>query len=213
MSTGPGRTTRLRHLGLGPHRASAYFVITVLTLSVAGVWYLWPQKPETRIVCVAAADLPAYDQITRADIHLAAVQSDQVPTDATADPASLVERYTLAGEQRDQPFDPGDLGPRLASGALTAQVIVGLPMLRSDIDGGAIERGDRIDLLLSSTAAQNPRSEILPGATVLDVKSDGRRTRQVVVVCAFAQRYENTLLAAGGTARIFVALVPSLSSR
>jgi Flp pilus assembly protein CpaB len=184
----------------------------VLTLSAAGVWSLWPQAVATRVVCVAATDLPAYHEITNADIRLAVLRSDQVPENTTADPTDLLGRYTVVTTMRDEPFDPEDLGPRLAPGALTAQVIVGFSVPSTDIVGESLQRGDRIDILLSSTSAISPRTGILSGVTVLNIRSDDGQAGQVVVVCAFARRNEATLLAAYGTARILIALVPPSDS-
>ena len=72
----------------------------------------------------------------------------------------------------------------------------------ADIGGGTLERADRVRILLSSTSSAEPRSGVIE-ATVLDVKPGGGQPGQFVVICAFAAGDEGTLLAAGGTARIF----------
>jgi hypothetical protein len=209
MTTGQGSAARLAW-HRRPHRASTYFLLIVLVFSTGGVLYLWQRAEQTRIVCVAAAGLPAYHQITRTDIRETVVRSNQVPSHATADPGTLIGRYTLTAIQHGQPFDLGALGPRLPAGALTGQLVVGLPASISDVDGGQITRGDRVDILLASTTAMSPRDGVLPGAVVLDLKRD-THTGEYVLVCAFAAKYESVLLTTGGTARIFVALVPPRS--
>lgn len=193
-----------------PYRASVYFLLGVVALTAAGVWYLWPRTQVNHIVYAAVTDVPAYHQITAANIQKKEVPSGQAPGHTTANPDDLIGRYTLVATSRGQPFDLDELGPRLTPGILAAQIVVGLQATIADVDGGTIARGDHIDVLLSSTATQNPRDGVLPGALVLDMKPG--QPGQVVLVCAFPEKYENVLLAAGGTARIFVALIPRVSS-
>lgn len=191
-----------------PRRASTYFLIGVLAACAIGGWYLWQRGLTTRTVCVATADLPAYDQITPADVRKAELPSDEIPSQAVADPSELVGRYTLAAARRYRPIDLAELGPRLPSGTLAQQLVVGLPVSISEIAGGAVAPGDRVDILLSSTAASSPRNGVLRRVLVLDVKSGGNQPGQFVIVCAIPEMDEDTLLAAGGTARIFIARVP-----
>jgi hypothetical protein len=72
-------------------------------------------------------------------------------------------------------------------------------------------RGDRIRILLSSTAAEKPRNGIVR-AIVLDVKPDGNEPGRYVVVCAFPEADEAILLTNGGTARISLVRLPPASS-
>jgi flagella basal body P-ring formation protein FlgA len=108
----------------------------VLLVCATGWWFLWPRGLAKRNVCVAIANLPAYDQITAADVRKTEVPSDDVPSQATTDPSDLVGRYTLAAVQRDRPFDLAGLGPKLPVGALAQRLIVGLPASILDIASG-----------------------------------------------------------------------------
>lgn len=189
------------------HRASTYFLIGVLLVCALGGWYLWYRGLAVRTVYVAARDLPTYHQITAADVQKSNVRSDQVPSQATAHMSDLVGGYTLVPVQRGRALSLNELGPKLPVGTLAKQLVVGLPASVSDIGGGAVARGDRVDILLSSTAANHARNGVLRGAVVLDVKPIGKQPSQFVIVCAFPASDEKILLAAGGTARIFVARV------
>jgi Flp pilus assembly protein CpaB len=189
------------------HRASTYFLVGVLAICAAGGWYLWQRGLATRIVCVATADMPAYHQITMADVQRTEVPLSAIPSRATADPEDLVGRYTLVPARRGRPLDLADLGPRLPAGALSQQLVIGLPVSISDLADGAVVRGDRVDILLSSTAAASPRNGVLRRVLVLNVKSGGMQPGHFLIVCAIPDSEEYLLLLAGGTARIFVARV------
>jgi Flp pilus assembly protein CpaB len=192
------------------HHASAYFLLFVMVLTASGGVYLWLQSRHTRVVWIATVDLAPYHQITRSDMRQVEVRSEHVPAGAAVrGPNSLIGRYPLAAVDRGQPFTLGRLGPPLPAGALAGHLVVGLQVSFSDIEGGTLSRGDRVDILLSSTAPQRPRSGVLGGAIVLDVKRDHHRAGQFTVVCAFQERYESVLLDTGGTARIFIVLDPA----
>src|SRR6266487_831716 len=167
MSSGQGRS--VTPAWRRSRRASTYFLIGILVVSAAGAGYLWRRSLATRLVCVAAADLPAYQQITAADIHTAEVRADDVPAQAAASPRSLIGRYTLAAVQRGQPFDLAELGPRLPAGILRQKLVVGLPASAAVIADGTVTLGARVDILLSSSAPAGTRSGVLRRALVLNV--------------------------------------------
>jgi Flp pilus assembly protein CpaB len=202
-----GSGVRIDALGLRrPRRASTYFLLGVVLVCIGGGVYLW-WGVGSREIYAAAVDLPAYHQITQADVRLTPVRSSDVPPDATADRDDLIGHYTLSEVRQDRPFHVDQLGPELTAGALNGQRIAALTASATEVGGGILRRGDRVDVLLSSTASvENPRNGILRQVLILDLRSDDK---QAVLVLALSTGDEETLLTAGGTARIFVARVAS----
>jgi Flp pilus assembly protein CpaB len=183
-------------------RGSTYFLVGVLVVSAGVGACLWRRNAISQEVYVATTDLPAYRQITTAEVKAVEMPSREVPEGAVTDLAGLLGRYTLGPAMGGKPLTLDGLGPQLPSAALAGQVIVGLAATTADIAGGALDRADRIRLLLSSTSTDQPRSGVI-AALVLDVKPAGGESGRFVVVCAFAEADQGILLAVGGTARIF----------
>jgi hypothetical protein len=196
-----------------PRPASIYFLIMVLAACATGGWYLWHRELITRTLCVATTEIPPYHQITMADVRKIVVSAKSTPAGSTGDPDALIGRYALAAVPQNHVFLRSNLGPRLRSGALARQLIVGLPATPADLAAGAVAPGDRVDILLSSTAVNDPRDGVLQGALVLDVKPDSKQPTQFVIVCAITERDEGILLTVGGTAHIFIAIFSPNNNR
>lgn len=128
-------------------RASRAAMVVVGVLALFGVGYLTVTSG-TEEVYVAAVDLPAYRQLTQADMRMLAVNRRDVPDDAVRDRNALIGRYTLSATDADRPFHTGSLGPRLPRRAIQS-AIVALPATPETTLGGRLARGDRVDVLLS----------------------------------------------------------------
>jgi Flp pilus assembly protein CpaB len=187
-------------------------VLAVLSACALGAGYLWFHSTRTRAVQVAAADLPAFHQITSADLSVTAVPLEEVPSRATSSSTALVGRYTLTPTRRGRPYNLDNLGPRLPANALADRVVISLATTTTDVGDGLVARGDTVDILLSSTSTDHPRSGLLRQVLVLDVRPDAKRPDQVAVVCAVGRSDEMSLLDAGGTARLFIVRVTPSSS-
>jgi hypothetical protein len=65
-----------------------------------------------------------------------------------------------------------------------------------------------VNLLLSSTEAEDPRNSILRDVVVLDVKPLVGKPGEYAVVYAVQRDDESDLLTAGGTAKLFIMRSP-----
>ena len=153
-------------------RVSRVILILVALATVAGLSYL-TFTSGTEGVYVAAVDLPAYHQLTQADIRLMPVDRLQVPSGAVheSDRDTLLGRYITTAVRQDRPLQINLVGPRLPIGAIESS-IVALPWNSETSMGGRLARGDRIDILLSpNEPPQDPPTSALriPGALVLDL--------------------------------------------
>lgn len=122
-------------------------MILVGILALLGVGYLTITSG-TEEIYVAAGDLPAYRQLTQADVRRLAVNRRDVPDDAVRDRNALIGCFTLTATDADQPFRTGSLGPRLPARSIKPAVIA-LPATPESTLGGRLARGDRVDVLLS----------------------------------------------------------------
>lgn len=180
-------------------------------LGVAGAGYLWWRDSERLQVWVASADLPAYRQLSRADVRLAWVRTGALPRDPLAKDAVVLGRYSLATVARGKALSVADVGPALSVGSLRGRSVVSLSASTADIGGALIARGGRINVLLSSTASEEPRNGVLNDAIVLDVRPLGKQPDAYVVVLGVPASSESVLLAAGGTAKMFFVRADSAS--
>jgi hypothetical protein len=197
---GAGRPRRIRR----PLRASTYFWLLVLLACAGGGIYLW-RGIGTREVYGADIDLPAYHQIAQSDVRKIRLRSTDVPNHATDNRNDLIGRYTLGEVRQDRPFETDNLGPILTGVELSKLRIVGLPASAADTNGGTLARGDRIDILLSSTAVNGgAHSATLSGVVVIDVRPDDNQSGKFVLMSGLSVADEAKLLSAGGTARIFI---------
>jgi Flp pilus assembly protein CpaB len=158
---------RVRSAGIrrtNPIRASRAAAILVGVAALAGAGYL-TFTSGTEDVYVAAASLPAYHQITSADVRKRAVARRDVPQDAARDHATLLGRYTLTAMPADRSFQTTQLGPRLPDRAIPA-AIVALPSTPETTLGGRLDRGDRVDILWSRNEMSDQPN---PGKQVNDV--------------------------------------------
>ncbi|MGH8614771.1 MAG: SAF domain-containing protein [Gammaproteobacteria bacterium] len=185
-----------------PIRVSHAIFIVVALIAAGGVAYLnFTSGAEE--VYVADVDLPAYHQITERDVEIKPVDRHQLPADAVRDRDTLLGRYTLASIRQDQPFQSGQLGPRLPD-AIIDKPIVALPWSPETTIGGRLARGDRVDILLSSNniGAQAAGSK-LTNVLVLDV-IDGKNAAVIVAISASSI---GELAAARGSSTIVVVRV------
>jgi Flp pilus assembly protein CpaB len=177
-----------------PIRLSRAAMIVVAVLALAGVGYLTITSG-TEEVYVAAADLPAYRQLTQADVRVHTVNQRDVPDDAVRDRNALIGRYTLTAAEADRPFRTGSLGPRLPARAIQSAVVA-LPATPETSLGGRLARGDRVDVLLSRE--DEPAAEVrLADVLVLDIVNSA-------IVVATTPRDAATFATARGSSTIVV---------
>lgn len=177
-----------------PIRASRTAMIVVGVFALLGVGYLTVTSGTTDVY-VAAEDLPAYRQLTQADVRVLAVNRRDVPDDAAHDRNALIGRYTLTATDADRPFRTGQLGPRLAPRAIRSAVVA-LPATPETTLGERLARGDRVDVLMSSK--DEPATELrLTDVLVLDIVNSA-------VVVATTPSDAGTFAAARGSSAIVV---------
>ena len=119
----------------------------------------------TEVVYVANRDLPAYHQITQEDVRRFPVDRGQIPDDAVRDRDVLLNRYTLVATLQDHPFRKGQLGPKLAPNSLSTPIFALAANGQTTI-AGRLARGDRVDVIASSSSRPNIR---LTQVLVVDV--------------------------------------------
>jgi len=164
-------------------------------------------------VYAAAADLPAFHQITQLDIRTVPVRGSVPPAGTTADRNDLLGKYTLVALAQDELVRLDHLGPVLRSGALDGMRVASLPLAPANSASGVVALGDRVDVILSSTATTgSPRSGVLREVLVLDLRSAGAASEPVILIAAVPPSDESTLTAAGGTARFFLVRVSPYAS-
>lgn len=183
-----------------PFRASTYFLVIAVFLSVAGALYLW-KGAGTRYVYTATQDLPAYHQITELDVRRTAVRSAEAPTNAAAHRETLLGRYTLVAVNQDAPFDTSRLGPLLPRGRLTKARILAVGASPSNVIGGRLARGDLVNILLAQRHSNATQGGRLPRVLVLDVPTGAEDPAQNVVILAISASNEDAFLAGAGDAR------------
>lgn len=187
-----------------PSRASAYFLGVLLVLTAAGALYLWRGVAPVPVY-TAARDLPAYHQVREQDLRRDDVRPSELPDQVFTVREALLGRYTLSALRQDAPFDSAKMGPILPTPALDGEHVVGLPGSRSDVLGGRLARGDRVDLLLSPREAGEPPGARLRNLLVLDVRRPLGADALWVVVVAVPPTVERALLrSAGRTRALFV---------
>jgi Flp pilus assembly protein CpaB len=172
-------------------------MIVVAVAALIGIGYL-TFTTGTEDVYVAAMDLPAYHQITQADLRVWPVQRHDVPDGAVRSRDALLARYTLTAMRAERPFQLTALGPRLPERSIVS-AMVALPSTPETTLGGRLARGDRVDVVLSP----NDHSGVgqrLTDVLVLDV-IDGANAAVVVTV---DQPAALTLAAARGSSTITV---------
>lgn len=185
-------------------RASTYFLIGVAALSAGGTFYLWNRQEAKRTAFVAGTDLSPYHQLQAGDFRKTLVPGARLRERRATEPSQLAGRYVVTTVRQGQVISLNDLGPALPADTLRDRRLVALPATTADLGGGLVSRGDRVDLLLSSTQAESPRNAILHDVVVLDAKPTADRPGTYTVIYAVRRTDEPALLTAGGTARVFI---------
>jgi hypothetical protein len=202
VSTPPLLTFARRKLG-APRRASRYFWLVVVLLSASSTLYLW-KGADTVEVYAASVDLPAFHQLEDGDLQPLRLRDTGRQADVVRTNTKITGRYTLTKINSGAPLPGNRLGPALPRGELAGYQIASLPIATSDLANEAISRGDRADIILSSTATDGtPRNGALRRVLVLDVQTKGTDPANTVLVAALSPADASTLMNAGGTARIF----------
>jgi Flp pilus assembly protein CpaB len=145
-------------------------------------------------IYVATRDLPAFHQITQADVRKERVPQDNVPLDALRDRDGLLGRYMLKPLAQDRPFRKSVVGPLLKPDELHGLSFVAIEASPESTLGGRLARGDRVDVLLSATDADSP-SVGLRDVLVVEV------AREAVVI-AVTPADSKALLKARGTSKV-----------
>jgi hypothetical protein len=184
-------------------RVSRLILLVVALITVAGVLYL-TLTSGTEEVYMAAVDLPAYHQLTQADLRPMAVDRRTIPPGAVTerDRDTLLGRYTTTALRQDRPLQLDMVGPRLPIDAIESS-IVALPWNPETSMGGRLARGDRVDILLSPNGpAQGPiLGRRIAGVLVLDLV-DGPNAS---VIVAMTQADVDEFIAARGSSTVLVA--------
>lgn len=177
-------------------------MLVVALVAVAGVLYL-TLTSGTEGVYVAAVDLPAYHQLTQADLRLTPVDRRRIPPGAVSerDRDTLLGRYTTTALRQDQPIQINVVGPRLPIGAIESS-IVALPWNPETSMGGRLARGDRVDILLSPNGpALGPTlGRRIGGVLVLDLVEGSNAS----VIVAMTQADVDEFMAARGGSTVLV---------
>jgi hypothetical protein len=194
----PRTPLRRRLLGL---RASTYFLVAVTAAAAAGGLYLH-LRDGTETVYAAAADIPAFHQVTQMDVRATEVRSSAVPPGAKRSRSDVLGRYTLEKVGQDDPFREAGLGPRLPERTIDGQRVVGVSAVAREVDG-VVGRGDRIDLVFSPRVAAQARPVTLSNALLLDVRRAGNHD-YVGLICLVPQENADLLQSAAGDPRLFV---------
>lgn len=182
-----------------PVRLSLVAVLLVSVLAVGGYIYLQATRHPVGIY-VATRDLPAYHQITQADVRRIMVSAAGAPANAISDRERLLDHYTLKSISQGGAFRGHMLGPRLMTGALHGFLIVALRSSAETTLGGRIGRGDLVDMLLSATSGAHKveRSMMLRSILILDVTSNA-------VIVGIKSQDEKSLEDGIGTSKIVFA--------
>ncbi|TDP94780.1 SAF domain-containing protein [Labedaea rhizosphaerae] len=160
-----------------PVRLSLIAWLAVLLFGGAGVIYL-SVTSGSDYVCEPVRDLPPYHQVAKSDVRVVAVPHGSAPDGATGSPESLIGRYTVQAQPAGRPLVPSAMGPVLPPGSLGGPVVA-LAAAPETTLGDRLQRGDLVDVLLSSGA----RAQRVSGALVLDLVS-GPRAAVVLQVSA-----------------------------
>lgn len=161
VTVGPDPGTR----PFGPVRLSSFLILTVSVLALIGTAYLTSGENRTEIY-VAAVDLPAYHQLTQADVRKKSVSARDLPESATTERDALLGRYTLSYTRQEEPLRLNHLGPRLDPQAISGSILA-LPANSETTLGAQLGRGDIVDVLLS------PKSETAIGQPATSRRIDG----------------------------------------
>ena len=154
-------------------------VAAAALLAVALVLALRPPpapaaEPEARTapVVVAATDLPAGTRLTEADLTVARLPPDQLPTGSATDPAELAGRVLAGAVRAAAPITD----VRLVGAGLTALLPSGqvaAPVRLADLAVAALVRtGDRVDVLATPDDATSAVT-VAEGALVLAAAEAG----------------------------------------
>jgi Flp pilus assembly protein CpaB len=149
-------------------------------------------------------DLAAYHQLKSEDVLEIRISRDRLPDSFAKNRSQLVGRYVVTSARRGRAISLNSLGPVLPADILSDRRLIALPATTADTGSGMLARGDRVDLLLSSTVAESPRNAVLRDVVVLDIKQLANQPGNLSVVYAVRRSDEPGLLAAGGTARVFI---------
>lgn len=155
------------------------------------------------MIYTAARDLPAYHQVSQSDVRTSRIRSSDSPAHSTENRADLVGHYTTTAVAQDRPFNLDNIGPLLPTNSLSGRSIVGLTAPADSVKG-IVARGDRIDVLVASTATVSPHNGLLRQILALDVKTGNSGEASLTVVCAISQSDQSMLLSTTGTGRVLV---------
>lgn len=158
-----GAPTKLRHISV-----SWLVLALVAVVALAGFLFL-RAYPGNQLVWVAAADLPAFHQIAEPDIRPADKRRSDLPSKAVTNRNDLVGHYTLGPVEQGKVLTTR-VGPQLASGSLQRLRPVAINAGSETTLAGQLAAGDNVDLILSSTSAdETSKSVTIRDLLVLDV--------------------------------------------
>lgn len=128
-------------------------LVCALVAALVAASFLSAAKQETQII-VAAKSLPAYTQITEADVVTVTVPEKGLPADVYKDPQDVIGRYTGMSVQQDAPFRQGQIvhgmdrpaGLVAEKSEIRPHVMVSVPLQKTDL-GKGIRPGDHVNIV------------------------------------------------------------------
>jgi hypothetical protein len=155
------------------------FGLSALLLGALGFVYLSLLERQNQVtIWVPVRTLPPYSQIKAADLIRKMLPARSIRPEFVKDPGDILQHYTLATADKDQPFAKSGLGPKLTAAreqSLQGSVLLGIPATPAMIMGGNLKTGDTVDLIVVPETAKGgtiPAPVSFPGILILDIKPD-----------------------------------------
>lgn len=157
-----------------PVRGSTLAFVAAVAVTAGGAGFLATRQGVP--VLVANRDLPAFQQVSQADVRETLVPRSSLPSDYKVDADAVVGTYTLDSLKQGETIAAGSLGPRVAVdvGHLATAALDATPAQALD---GRLRPGDRIRLV---PKGQAKATETQPLANVLVLRISRQDSRYVV---------------------------------
>jgi hypothetical protein len=177
----------------------------VAVLVLAAVLYAVNREKRDIPVLIAARDIPAYHVITSSDLVLGTRAGDRRGTYASL---PVEGRLTLTAIGKNQPLHQSQIAPDIASVLPGPLTVHGFAATRATVLNGALQAGDRVELLLvdddKRLALRDADDVALDrlSAVVLSVTGNSE-TPTLVVALRTEEADANEVAIAIGTAVVF----------
>lgn len=150
---------------------SSLLAVVVVLVAIGGsVWLNERDSDRAVELAVLNSDLPAYHQISAADIaEDRIVRSRRDSEGAVASPEDLVGRYLLAQTKAGTALMDSGLGPALEQGALDDRTAVAVEATDAMTLAGTLTGGSLVDVTMVPPDGSSASPVHLPGLIVLNV--------------------------------------------